>query len=329
MEHTFLTYEEQLTRLHHEKNISCDTLEEHTLLRRTGYFNLVHGYRGAFLEGFSPSGSGLYRPGTHLRYLGAVKDFDDALRQVLFQSLIEIEEEVRVFAAYAFGAENSPDQLDWREPTAYGTTEKNGAFRTLRHRADREVDQCDFPYVRHYLERKELVPAFIMTKVVYFFTFILFLDQCKPPVKERLCRLYGVCTSAGQPDPALLIESLHWLRQVRNVCAHNERLFTYDGATRGLVTHRTTDRYTCLLPPQYHSGQSPKKVLDFLVYCKYYMDDPAYRALVRQVQELLSTLDSQIPPTAFQYVLAQIGLTQACDLQCLLAEPKRIDYHNF
>ncbi|WP_409967310.1 Abi family protein [Bengtsoniella intestinalis] len=329
METTFLTYQQQLDRLHHEKNIACDTVEEHTLLRRVGYFNLVHGYRGPFLDHIDSCGSGVYVPETQLRYLGAVKDFDDALRQVLFQALIEIEEEVRTFAAYAFGEHNSPDHLDWRDPASYATTTKNGAFRTMLHRADREVDQCDFPYVRGYLKRKELVPAFVMAKVVYLFTFILFLDQCQAPIKDRLCHLYGLYDENGRPDHPLLIESLHWMRQVRNVCAHNERLFTYDGATRGLVSYRTITGYTLLLPPQYHKPDCPKQVLDYLMYCKYYMDDPAYQQLLAKVQSLLATLEGRIPTTAFYRVLQSMGLEHPHHIASLQANPKRIDYHRF
>lgn len=329
MKNTFLTYQQQLDRLAHEKNIECHTHEEHTLLRRVGYFNLVHGYRGPFLDHVDEKGSGIYVPGTQLRYLGALKEFDDTLRQVLFQSLVDIEEEVRTFAAYAYGETNSPNFLDWRDPASYDTTTKNGAFRTMLHRANREVDQCDFPYVRHYVERKEVVPVFIMAKVVYLFTFILFLDQCKPPIKDRLCHLYGLYDEAGNPDHALLVDSLHWMRQVRNVCAHNERLYTYNGGTRGLPVYRQNQGYVQLLPGDYHQAQTHKTVLDMLVYSKYYMDDPAYQQLLAQVQSQLATLQAQIPEAAFQRVLNELGLCQPHHLSCLQVNPKRIDYHSF
>lgn len=328
MNTAFLTYDQQLDLLRHEKNISCDTPLDHDLLRRIGYFNLVHGYRPPFLTGFDQQGSGIYLAGTRLSHLAAVKEFDDALRHLMFRYITQVEEEVRTFAAYAFSEANG-GLLDWKNPEAYPKGMEDGNFRTMMHRAVREVENCDFPYVRGYLERRDQVPAFVMCKIVYLFTFIAFLEQCKPQVKSRLCNLYGLVDGKGYPDHKLLISSLHWMRQVRNVCAHNERLFTYDGATRGQETKRRKAGMFQLLPNSYTRHDSPLKLMDLLVYFKYFLDETPYDDLMAQVIFLLTTLESRIPPIPFSRVRANMGIRDLHHLTRLRSEPKSIHYYEF
>ena len=327
MEKSFLTYEEQLTLLRQEKNISCETPQEHALLRRIGYFNLVHGYRMPFLTGFTLDGSGIYLNGTHLTHLAEVKRFDDDLRHLLFRSITAIEEEVRTFAAYAFSDENGG--LDWIDPCAYGTTIENGDFRAMMHRATREIEHCDLPYVSGYIQRKQKIPTFIMTKVVYLFTFISFLDLCNSDVKTRLCHLYGLYNKHGYPDHKLLLASFHWIRRIRNVCAHNERLFTFDGTTRGGQSNRIKASYFKLLPVSYTRTISPLKIMDLLVYFKYYLNGPDYDALIGEISAMLTTLEARIPEVAFGRVRASMGIRDVHHLTALRSAPKVIDYHGF
>ncbi len=328
MEQSFLTYDQQLSLLHHEKNISCQSPFEHDLLRRIGYFNLVHGYRLPFLTGFDASGSGIYLSGTRLTHLAAVKEFDDALRHLIFRYITQVEEEVRTFAAYAFSEAND-GLLDWRDFSAYPKGPEDGNFRTMMHRATREVELCDFPYVRGYIQRSDQVPVFVMCKIVYLFTFISFLEQCKPQVKTRLCTLYGLVDDKGYADHKLLISSLHWMRQVRNVCAHNERLFTFDGATRGQETKRRKAGLFHLLPASYTRHDSPLKLMDLLVYFKYFLDETPYDDLMAQVLFLLTTLESRIPPIPFARVRSNMGIRSLHHLTRLRSEPKSIHYFEF
>lgn len=47
----FLTYNQQMKHLRCDKNISCKGTEDKTILCRSGYFNLVNGYKNPFVCG--------------------------------------------------------------------------------------------------------------------------------------------------------------------------------------------------------------------------------------------------------------------------------------
>lgn len=64
-----------------------------------------------------------------------------------------------------------------------------------------------------------------MIKVVNFSTFINVLRNSKVNVTHAICKLYSMYDNNNFPNVKLLIGSLHWLRRVRNSCAHNECVY--------------------------------------------------------------------------------------------------------
>lgn len=75
------------------------------------------------------------------------------------------------------------------------------------------------------MENHKQIPTWIMIKVVNFSTFIDILRCSKREVSHSLCELYGLKDEDGHNNVKLLIGSLHWMRKIRNSCAHNERVY--------------------------------------------------------------------------------------------------------
>lgn len=90
----FLTYNQQMRKLRNDKQISCQGSSHKKILVRSGYFNIVNGYKTPFVSGIDANGNHSYISGTSIDQMYAVKCFDEQLRSSLLKYITQIEEEI-------------------------------------------------------------------------------------------------------------------------------------------------------------------------------------------------------------------------------------------
>lgn len=166
---------------------------------------------------------------------------------------------------------------------------------------------------------------------VNFSTFINILQNSKKDVIHSICNLYNITDDKGLPNVKLLIGSLHWLRKVRNSCAHNERIFSVKQkeSKNNSNTGRIKERYIKQLRKSYSKG-SEKRLMDMLVYFKYYLPDKEYKAMMTELQNKLERLKNAVQPNAFDNIRGQMGIKDLTDLEILKNLKKdEIKYHIF
>ncbi len=317
----FLTHNQQMRHLRHNKKIDCSGSRAKEILCRTGYFNLVNGYKHSFIAGESPDGTHIYYRGTTIQEIYALKLFDDELRAILLKQITQVEEEVRTLAAYKFDEVNENGQITWYQIEAYSPRSSGVSTMKTISNAYRDVERSSQEYVRYYLDHHKFIPTWIMAKVISFSNFISFLNYSKDEVKQALCHIYGIVDASGRYDFSLLIGSLQWLRIVRNSCAHNERIYTMRSNDGRIKTP-----YLEELAPSYASGRD-KRIMDLLVYLKYYCPHKEYVAFIKKVDQALRLLQKEIKPAAFNDVRAKLGIKDMSHLEKLCQNPKRINYN--
>ena len=169
-----------------------------------------------------------------------------------------------------------------------------------------------------------------MIKVVNFSTFIDIIRVSKKEVAHSLCDLYGIQDQRGYPNVKLLIGSLHWMRKIRNSCAHNERIYCLtrknDSRSR---TGRIREQYIEALGRGYVRDLN-QRIFDLIVYFKYFLPRREYKQFISELKAMLSELEAQIHPHAFEYIRGQMGIRNLADLDVLNDLPKdEIEYNKF
>ena len=118
---------------------------------------------------------------------------------------------------------------------------------------------------------------------------------------------------------------MHWIRKIRNACAHNERIYSITYTKNG----RILENYFSKLPSPYNQ-QDNKYIFDLFVYLKYYLPSDEYRDFISKVQGLLFKLRGEINEHAFDYIRGHMGIKQLDVLnQLAYMEKKEIDYNKF
>lgn len=323
MDKDFLTYNQQMKHLRNDKHISCKGTTDKKVLCRYGYFNLVNGYKDPFVTGRDSNGNHKYYSGTNIQHLNAVKDFDDTLRMFLLKFIVRAEEEVRTFSAYKFDEINQRGKISWFEVNAFDPEAEIKKVIALISKAYTEISKSQADYVRFYMDQHKVIPTWILVKVINFSTFIDFVDNSKPKVKNAICKLYSIKDGRGYYDYRLLIGSLHWMRQVRNSCAHNERIYTLSRKNK-----RIAGTYFKRLPESYQRDRT-QTIFDLLIYLKYYLSKEDYIELINGVDRMMRELQATIPDSAFEYVRSKMGIKDLSHFSTLLSDAKEIEYNKF
>ena len=320
MNKNFLTYNQQMKYLREKKDIKCEGSDDKTILRKAGYFNLVNGYKGPFILSTGKDGH-TYLKDTSIKELYELKKFDDELRMHMLKYITKEEEEVRTIVGHRFDEVNKQGKVRWYEVTAYSS--KSEAEKVVKVISDsfQEVQRSQQKYIQHYLEKHKYVPTWIMVKTIKFSTFIDFLSCSKIEVKESICDLYGLKKADGKNDYTLLIGSLHWMRKVRNSCAHNERIY---GITRD--GKRIKVQYFDQLGKSYGRSRD-QKLIDLIIYMRYFLSDRDYKKFVSEIKELLSDLEKEINFQSFNKVRADMGIKRIEDLDIMMNIKKKINYN--
>ncbi len=131
-------------------------------------------------------------------------------------------------------------------------------------------------------------------------------------------------TDRNFPHYILLIGSLQFIREIRNACAHNERVFDIKSS------RRINCDYFSTLPPVYNRNQNAdKKLLDFIIYMRYFLDDISFIEFVDDIYDLLSELEITISKTAYDDVRGKMGIKNKEHLLLLKTISKTINFLSF
>lgn len=328
---SFITYNQQMRKLRNKKHIGCSGSKDKTILVRMGYFNIVNGYKTPFICGDDANGDHIYLPDTSLKHLYELKRFDDNLRLFLLKYITQIEEEVRTLTGYKFDQCNNDGKIPWYDTNAYSPDSRLQYRMSAISSAYSELSSSQLDYVKFYMDNHSSIPTWIMIKMVNFSTFIDILKNSKTTVTHSICKLYNMHDLNGKSNVKLLIGSLHWLRKVRNSCAHNERIFCIHQSQNQQRRNngRINENYILSLRSSY-SKASDKRIFDLFIYFKYYLPDKEYKIMMGEFQNMLTNLQNCIPTNAFDNIRGQIGIKHLADLEILKNLPKStIPYNNF
>ena len=211
----FLTYDQQLDKLINGKKLcitDCEKAKE--ILRDIGYFSLIGGYKTPFINPMTR----VYEDNTALEDIYALYQFDLALRELVFKYLCQIERKLRQLISYSFCNLHGEAQAAYLNNSPKNMDAVNRLISILEYQANRNTEHA---YLLHQRKVYHNVPMWVLvnaltygqiSKLYTLLPFHLQSDISKefPKVNERGLERY-----------------MKILTLFRNVCAHNERLFSF------------------------------------------------------------------------------------------------------
>ena len=220
-EHRFLTYEQQVALLRSQGLIISDEKKAIQTLSNIGYYELINGYKRIFKK----SGNGSYFQGTAFEDIHAMYQFDENLRQLFLKYILRVEIHIRSLLSYAFCRRYSEQQSAYLDPQCFdasmlGHGEVNRLIGELDYAANRSDKAA---YVCHHRSKYGNVPLWVVFKTLSLGTLIRFFRCSTLDIRTE------VTDAFYDLREQTLGRMLDLIQDFRNVCAHNDCLYTYTG----------------------------------------------------------------------------------------------------
>lgn len=216
----FLSFDDQIKYLEQDKSLIINDHDYAKLmLQQIGYFALISGYKTPFKNPTTQK----YRDGITFDNIVALYKFDENLRELFLKYLLQIERHIRSLLSNHFTEKYGESQAHYLNKSNYENTAKN---RTDIARLVDTLDKLanhnyDYPYINHQRKKYGNVPLWVLINCLTFGSlsklYILSTQDLRAKVSKNF---KGV-------NEKHLHQYLTVITKFRNVCAHNERLYSY------------------------------------------------------------------------------------------------------
>ena len=216
----FLTYSQQIQHLSQNKGLIVNDLSAaQDALKKVSYYALIGGYKDLFYDRMTRT----YKAGTTFDDILLLYNFDDALRDLVFKYIRIIEQEMRSHISYHFCEMYSNKQSEYLNPLNYYNTKHSKSsipklISILNYTANNDLEH---EYIVYQRKTYGNVPLYAVMKTLTLGQTSKMYSLLSPSLKSRISKHFS---GVSQLD---LTMHLRLLTHFRNVCAHNERLFSY------------------------------------------------------------------------------------------------------
>ena len=216
----FLTYEQQIDKLVNEKNLVVNDREAAmSALRDIGYFALINGYKWPLRNPMTRK----YEDGTRFEDILALYHFDDDMRVLLSGCFWRVERKLRNAVAHSFCERFGTGQGAYLDAANYSAARsaRRDVRRLLGILEYHANDNMQHEYLVHQRTRHGNVPLWATLNAMTFGQVSKMYELLHPGVKAAVAKQFA------NVNERQLANVLKVLVLFRNVCVHNERLFSH------------------------------------------------------------------------------------------------------
>ncbi|MEE1296816.1 MAG: Abi family protein [Bifidobacterium sp.] len=285
-----------------------------SVLEREGYYAIINGYKDPFIdqEATRLAGDDRFLDGTTFEQVYALFLFDRNLRFLLFEIMTDAEALLRTCCSYTF-SESHPDEKNaYLNPDNYileGDRQRKvtGLIRALEkviRTSEENRDGNGKAYMIHCLQHHDgEVPLWVLAndltigQIYWFFQALTMQDR--GTIARRFTDLYAQShKTAVEINSARLDTVYRRVKDFRNICAHDERLY---------CAH-----------PHDKNATAFQLVRDL----RFLTTKPRYLEFLQQLRSLLAKLDDKIPGR-MDYVYASMGSSGLAELDDYMEEIRK------
>jgi abortive infection bacteriophage resistance protein len=301
----FKTYDEQISLLQSRGLVirSVDTAKNQ--LKQYGYYNLINGYKDQFLNKRYPE---TYHPGTTFDEIVSLYAFDYNLRSLLLEALFLIEKNVKSNISYVFSSSYGEAHQKYLNAISFNTKTQQDQIhvRELIQYANETIEYFHSKgnnAITHYLNVHGYIPLWVLFTVFSFGQASTFYANLKDNEQVTIGKEYHL-------GPRALKSILYFLTNVRNICAHGERLYTcrIDKKKPLTIPNLRIHKLLNVHPRKENNFLGTNDILAVLICFKYLLPPKVFSGVMMQVLSLEGSLNNKITSTSIDYILNVSGL---------------------
>jgi abortive infection bacteriophage resistance protein len=190
------------------------------ILETENYYNVVNGYKDLFLDQSCEEET--YKSGTDFQEIFALYEFDREIRFIFLKRLLKIENHVKSVIAYKFSEKYTHDNyLKLSNFESYKNNDELQAIMDVISTFQRTIsDRCSkHDAIKHYVTTYGYVPLWVLVNVLTFGSISKFFGLLKLQDRQSISKEFSIQENVFKGY-------LKLMSLFRNVCAHEERLYS-------------------------------------------------------------------------------------------------------
>lgn len=295
----FLTYEKQMDNLEFNKNLIIeDRNYAREKLQNIRYYSLIDGYKILFYNSMIRQ----YEKGTKFEDIVALYEFDKMLRGIVFQGICSIEQKIRSLISHYFCERFSENQSEYLNPKNYNNTNKN--FRDLQKLisilSNEANKNTEHEYVVYQRKTYGNVPLWVILNTLTMGQTSKMYSLLTTSLQSQISKNYKNVTEKE------LAQYLKVLTHFRNICAHNERLFSFKSRYEIPDTVLHDKMKISKKGNQYVCGKSD--IFSVFITFRYLLDKREFGEFRKNFAKLLKEFEKQTSYEKKEKLLDFMGL---------------------
>ena len=255
-------------------------------LEKYTYYSIVNSYKYNFKDANND-----YFPNVSFEEIYALYEFDKNLKLIMLKYALEVESFIKSLISnhisniYGIDAYLNVNNLD------------NKANLAVRKRLiDKINDDINRNYgihlaITHYIDNYGFVPPFVLTKILTFGVISSYYGLLKQSDRQIIAKRFKI-------SDILLKQILRCLTNIRNICAHNDRLFCY------------RDKYTLKfkdIDSNYVIKDNLTNLYMMIRAMQIILDKRQYNSLVKAIEKEINKLDNKLNSIDTKNILRIMG----------------------
>lgn len=301
---TFLTYEEQIELLEKDKELIISDPEfAKNTLQKLSYFSLIGGYKDLFKH--KPSGK--YLHGVTFEEITAFYYFDENLRTLFLKYILHIERQLKSMLSYYFCEKYGENQSAYLNIANYNNTHNytNKINRLITTLSKAIAMPSSYSYISHYANVYGNIPLWVATNALTFGQISKMFQYSTSDIRSK------VSLNFANMSEVQLHQLIRILASCRNVCAHNERLFSFrvNEAIPDMNLHSKLN-----LPQkkgQYTIGK--KDLFAVVIALRYLLNNDEFKHFKSDLKRLITSILKSCPHISEDLLFSKMGFPNNWD----------------
>ncbi len=281
----FLTYDEQLSKLKSKNLAFKNETTARKALQNISYYSLICGYKD--------SETNFYRRESNFEDIYMLYQFDESLRNIFFKYILKIERKIKSYYSYAFCSKFGENQAEYLNVNNYNYSQFQKEVNELNKYLS-DAMEANRPYLAHHRSAHGNIPLWVLVNVLTFGNISIAYQCSQQDIRSAIAKEFV------NVYPDQLTSILNVLTKFRNVCAHNERLYSYktQKSIKSLKLHND------LLNP----NQGKNDLLAICICFKYLLESETFFSFINEIQFALLSFLSKIDDNIKHDILSKMGI---------------------
>lgn len=298
MEKEFKTVDEQIKILK-SRNIDITDYDKiYKILTKNNYYYLINGYKDLFID--TTSKIEKYIDNTRIEEIFALYNFDKDIKINFLKYLLLIENEIDTYIAYEFS--KSYGHKNYLIPNNFNLLNSNKPL--IQKFIDDINLEIQYQYknsnemIVHYLDKYNYVPLWVLVRILSFGKISKFYSFMKPKEQNAISKKYHLRINEFRVI-------LHNLTLIRNICAHDEKL--YDIKMKNRISSTI---YHKRLKIEHKNGNyqlATRDLFSVIIILKMLLEKEQFNEFYSNIIKLIKKLDNQLSSIHINKVLYKMG----------------------